>query len=283
MKRRKSPFRPRGAGTRKTTKIKTLRRAAVGERASPRTRNLPSTEADRARPRNLIEQPTTPAEEKLLANFSERVRARHTAPKVKVTLESAQPKVEWAGHPQTTLLAQLATFGTISPDFYSQTFGELQNASCSGPGRQFDEMEVNGMLAAMHGIAPRDEIEGMLAAQMVATYKAAMRCLGRLKNSEYVEEQDSHGNLAVKLLRTHVMQIEALQRYRGKGEQKVTVEHFHVHHGGQAIVGTLHRGEGGSPKIEGQPDAPAITPERRPALPSPDPQREAVPVPSRKR
>jgi hypothetical protein len=146
MKRRKSPFRPRGAGTRKTTKIKTLRRAAVGERASPRTRNLPSTEADRARPRNLIEQPTTPAEEKLLANFSERVRARHTAPKVKVTLDSAQPKVEWAGHPQTTLLAQLATFGTISPDFYSQTFGELQNASCSGPGRQFDEMEVNGML-----------------------------------------------------------------------------------------------------------------------------------------
>jgi hypothetical protein len=188
-----------------------------------------------------------------------------------------------SGHPQTTLLAQLATFGTISPDFYSQTFGELQNASCGGPGRQFDEREVNGMLAAMHGIAPRDEIEGMLAAQMVATYKAAMRCLGRLKNSEYVEEQDSHGNLAVKLLRTHVMQIEALQRYRGKGEQKVTVEHVHVHQGGQAIVGTLHRGEGGSPKIEEQPHAPAITHEPRAALPSPDPQREAVSGPSRKR
>jgi hypothetical protein len=259
------------------------RRGAANERVARGTRKLPSSEADRVRARETIEPPMIPAEERLLANFSERVRARHLAPKVKVTLGPAQPKVEWAGRPKTTLLAQLATFGTISPDFYSQTFGELQNASCGGPGRQFDEREVNGMLAAMHGIAPRDEIEGMLAAQMVATYKAAMRCLGRLKNSEYVEQQDSHGNLAVKLLRTHVMQMEALQRYRGKGEQKVTVEHVHVHRGGQAIVGTIHRGEGASSKIEEQPHATAITHEPRAALPSPDPQRKTVPLPGRKR
>jgi hypothetical protein len=88
---------------------------------------------------------------------------------------------------------------------------------------------------------------------------------------------------AVKLLRTHVMQMEALQRYRGKGEQKVIVEHVHVYHGGQAIVGTVYRGEGGSPKIGEQPHAPAITHEPSTALPRPDPQREAVPVPSRKR
>jgi len=34
--------------------------------------------------------------------------------------------------------------------------------------------------------------------------------------------------------------LEALQRYRGKGQQKVTVEHVHVNAGGQAIVGTVH-------------------------------------------
>jgi hypothetical protein len=33
-----------------------------------------------------------------------------------------------------------------------------------------------------------------------------------------------------------------LQRYRGKGQQKVTVEHVHVHTGGQAIP--IRRGEG---------------------------------------
>jgi glucans biosynthesis protein len=40
------------------------------------------------------------------------------------------------------------------------------------------------------------------------------------------------------------MQVEALQRYRGKGQQKVTVEHVHVHSGGQGIVGAVLPGEG---------------------------------------
>jgi hypothetical protein len=30
--------------------------------------------------------------------------------------------------------------------------------------------------------------------------------------------------------------LDALNRHRGKGQQKVTVEHVHVHEGGQAIV-----------------------------------------------
>jgi hypothetical protein len=32
---------------------------------------------------------------------------------------------------------------------------------------------------------------------------------------------------------------EALSRYRGKFEQKITVEHVHVYQGGQAIVGQV--------------------------------------------
>ena len=31
--------------------------------------------------------------------------------------------------------------------------------------------------------------------------------------------------------------LEAPNRHRGKGQQKVVVEHLHVHAGGQAIVG----------------------------------------------
>ena len=38
---------------------------------------------------------------------------------------------------------------------------------------------------------------------------------------------------------------KALNRHRGKGQQKVTVEHVHVHEGGQAIVGNVEsRGVG---------------------------------------
>ena len=54
-------------------------------------------------------------------------------------------------------------------------------------------------------------------------------------------------------LRTFTMQVEALQRYRGKGQQKVTVEHVHVHAGGQAIVGAVHPPEPNT-KFEGQAD-----------------------------
>jgi hypothetical protein len=41
------------------------------------------------------------------------------------------------------------------------------------------------------------------------------------------------------LSRTYAVLLDALNRHRGKGQQKVTVEHVHVHSGGQAIVGTV--------------------------------------------
>ena len=132
----------------------------------------------------------------------------------------------------------------------------------------------------MHGIAPRDEIEGMLAAQMVAVHSAAMRCLRQLKGSETVLQQDSNGRLAVKLLRTFTAQMEALQRYRGKGEQKMTVEHVHVHAGGQTIVGEVNTGsrEGAPEKPQERAHAKAIAHAPEPPMPSPNPQRDAVPV-----
>ena len=42
-----------------------------------------------------------------------------------------------------------------------------------------------------------------------------------------------------KLSRTYATLLEALNRHRGKGQQKVTVEHVHVHPGGQAVVGAV--------------------------------------------
>jgi hypothetical protein len=62
----------------------------------------------------------------------------------------------------------------------------------------------------------------------------------RLVSPRTARDGCSAGNLAIKLLRTFTMQVEALHRYRGKGQQKVTVEHVHVNAGGQAIVGTVH-------------------------------------------
>jgi hypothetical protein len=47
-------------------------------------------------------------------------------------------------------------------------------------------------------------------------------------------------NQANKLSRTYATLIEAPNRHRGKGgQQKVTVEHVHLHAGGQAVVGVV--------------------------------------------
>ena len=70
-----------------------------------------------------------------------------------------------------------------------------------------------------------------LALQMVRTHNVALALL-RHADANAV-------NSAAKLLRAFAQQLEALQRYRGKGQQKVTVEHVQVHSGGQAIVGTV--------------------------------------------
>jgi hypothetical protein len=53
--------------------------------------------------------------------------------------------------------------------------------------------------------------------------------------------------------------LDALNRQRGKGQQKVTVEHVHVHSGGQVVVGVVEAPGGGvQPKSEDQPHASEI-------------------------
>jgi hypothetical protein len=53
--------------------------------------------------------------------------------------------------------------------------------------------------------------------------------------------------------------LDALNRQRGKGQQKVTVEHVHVAPGGQVVVGVVEAPGGGvQPKSEDQPHASEI-------------------------
>ena len=106
-------------------------------------------------------------------------------------------------------------------------------------------------------IRPRDELESMIASQLIVTHNAAMECHRRAMIGEQTFDGRSDNlNQANKLSRTYTLLLDALNRHRGKGQQKVTVEHVHVHEGGQAIVGHVeHKGEGAGKKIEGQPHA----------------------------
>jgi hypothetical protein len=73
--------------------------------------------------------------------------------------------------------------------------------------------------------------------------------------------------------------FDPLNGHRGKGQQKVTVEHVHVHSGGQAIVGTVERPTPVNPsRSENQHDARQITRAPQPAMRSANAERKPVPV-----
>jgi hypothetical protein len=102
------------------------------------------------------------------------------------------------------------------------------------------DKQFKATVAALIGIAPKDELEGMMAAQLIAAHNAAMECYRRAMIAEQTFE-GRRENLAqaTKLSRTHAALLDALNRHRGKGQQKVTVEHVHVHSRGQAVVGVV--------------------------------------------
>ena len=142
------------------------------------------------------------------------------------------------------------------------------------------QRQWSATLAALIGITPKDELEGMLAAQLLASHYAAMECYRRAMIPEQTFEGRRESlSQANKLSRTYAVLLEALNHHRGKGQQKVTVEHVHVHQGGQAIVGAVNSGGGDTQKSQEQAHAPrGITNEPGTPMWGPDPEQDAVPV-----
>ena len=92
-------------------------------------------------------------------------------------------------------------------------------------------------------LEPADGAESMLAVQMVGTHTAALDCLRRAAvDGQTFAGRDMALKHAQKLMALYAKQLETLNKHRGKGQQKVTVEHVNVAAGGQAIVGNVDTG-----------------------------------------
>jgi hypothetical protein len=145
----------------------------------------------------------------------------------------------------------MEAFGTADAAFVSGILSDLANVTATPEDDDASERRLNFALSMVNAINPKDELETMLAAQMAVVHLATMRMANRLEHASSIPVLDSSERGLNKLARTFASQLEALKRYRTGGEQKVTVEHVHVHEGGQAIVGHVeHKGEGGA-KING--------------------------------
>ena len=161
----------------------------------------------------------------------------------------------------------------------------LKNSSA-----ELRQRQVAATIAALVSFKPADELESMLAAQLIACHNAAMECYRRAMIGEQSFAGRSENlSQANKLSRSFATLLEALNRHRGKGQQKVTVEHIHINRGGQAIVGNVTTAGGGLPaKSEDQPHAKGNAKSATQSLPmadaplcalrGPDTARNAVPV-----
>jgi hypothetical protein len=125
-------------------------------------------------------------------------------------------------------------------------------------------------------------MEGMMAAQLLAAHNAGMECYRRaMLPDQTLEGRRENLNQANKLSRTYALLLDALNRHRGKGQQKMIVEHVHVYPGGQAVVGVVEGPAGTNHLKSGETrNDRQIAHAPQPEMRSANPERQAVPVAS---
>ena len=205
----------------------------------------PKARRGRGRPTRTKQVATTyeptPEEHAVMETFYARQKEKLPASHMKVSEKGGVAQIE-PDHPDLAVgyILLMEALGTTELDFLNGLLGQL--ASAGSRGKSVDESGLNFMLSVVKGIEPEDQVETMLAAQMAAVHMATMTSARRLNHVENIAQLDSNERAFNKLARTFAAQVEALKRYRTGGEQKMIVEHVHVHQGGQAIVGTVNQG-----------------------------------------
>jgi hypothetical protein len=187
----------------------------------------------------LSHQPRTVAPSQLTTSANAKsIGTRHPSSPLRSSgpLKIRETDGEYESGPSFSAVVQ-RTFGTsdghLSAELLRQVTRALPNAEPLDP-------HGNHALATLHGIGPRDPLEGLLAVQMVAVHNLEMEFFRRAALKEQPDTGvDLNLNRATKLLRAFVTLNEALDRHRGKGEQKMNVEHVHIHDGAQGIVGPV--------------------------------------------
>ena len=99
--------------------------------------------------------------------------------------------------------------------------------------------ERHAAVDALMGIKPGDELEGMIAAQLIACHNASMECYRRaMIRDQSFEGRREALSQANKLSRTYAaLLIRSIATRQRPGEGHGG--HVHVHEGGQAIVGNV--------------------------------------------
>lgn len=173
---------------------------------------------------------------------TERVRSRLKSPR-RVKFKDGRPTPR-RGQPEAmpyNMLAEIAKTGDV---------GTAMQLAYSAAGFAIETTDrdktLETALSQLVDLEPQNPLEAMLIAQMVAVNTAIARCVQEAwQYGPLTDHTHKHLASATRLQRTFLLQIEALQRLRGKGQQEIRVEHVNVGAGGQAIVGNVTMKKGG--------------------------------------
>jgi len=106
--------------------------------------------------------------------------------------------------------------------------------------------EIERVFATFHSMNPRDEVEGMLIAQMTINQLLIKQLLPTLVHRNQSENGMQLGTSRVnKLMTLYCRQVDTLKRYRDGGKQTIQIQHVNVNDGGQAVVGNVLGGSDG--------------------------------------
>jgi hypothetical protein len=145
-----------------------------------------------------------------------------SAPRVAIsgtaTGQTVEPIVDETMNLEDFRSRYLAAFGTTEQIIAEALFQQIVNALHPDPKKPVSAATANLVLALLHRIGPRDEIEAMLATEMVVAHFAAMDTARRALHVEQTAGgRAAYLGLARKLMTLFTAQMDALNRHRGKG------------------------------------------------------------------
>lgn len=127
-----------------------------------------------------------------------------------------------------------------SDDWNQRLANDFVNALWTSENNNDRDAKFNAAVAALVEVGPKADLEGMPVAQLLATYYAAMECFRRaMLPNRSLDGRSGTLKPGREVSRTHTALLEVLNRYRGKGQQKVTVGHAYVRTSGVNLQGQV--------------------------------------------
>lgn len=156
---------------------------------------------------------------------------------------------------QQSSAVTLITGGEVTPRHDSQLRDTLTTPGVAALEASANRLELISKMGtdvaamaldASDTIGANNSLEKMLAHQLAACHDSAMRNMSKAILEQDPVQAVRMMNLSARLMETYQKGLMTLKRLRGTGEQRITIQHVHVTEGGQAVIGNVKTGGGGS-------------------------------------